>query len=229
VRIGRGARRFNVAARIRKRQRGGEYGRSGTKVGAKRSEMRIITDGGYDHTNHLADHDKRLSQLNTITQTTRANLVQNVIGHRWMMPSKKELDYYNQSKSPGTITGHLDKLVESDILIRLIMPPGERRRDGPGVFFSLSDEGYALLAHHAIFLPELEEIREDHRRVEKTDEICRYEGSNRPTINVEYAHPLQGDGRSVVDPEEYAEEAENDSCEQDSDNNDKKRVIGDSL
>ncbi|QIO25572.1 hypothetical protein [Haloarcula sp. JP-L23] len=178
----------------------------------------VMTDGGRE--SYLLPHDERLSQLNTITQTTRANLIQNMLGHRWMMPSKSELDYYNQSKSAGTISGHLDKLIDADIAMRIVMPQGKGTRDGPSAFFTLTDEGYATLEHHALFVPDLDEIRSDHARVEKTDEIIEDENAHRPTILVEYDHPLKGDGRSVVDPCEYAadfdewtKQASSDDCD----------------
>lgn len=168
----------------------------------KKTPCVVMTDGGQE--SYLLPHEERLSQLNTITQTTRANLIQNMLGHRWMMPSKSELDYYNQSKSAGTISGHLDKLIEADIAMRIVMPQGKGTRDGPSAFFTLTDEGYATLDYHALFIPDLDEIRSDHARVKKTDDIIEDENAHRPTILVEYDHPLKGDGRSVVDPCEYA-------------------------
>jgi len=186
--------------------------------GPAKTTHTLMTDGG--HESHLLPHEERLSQLNTITQTTRANLIQNMLGHRWMMPSKGELDYYNQSKSAGTISGHLDKLIEADVAMRIVMPQGKGTRDGPSTFFTLTDEGYTTLKHHAVFVPDLDEIRSDHARVEKTDKIIEDENAHRPTILVEYDHPLKGDGRSVVNPCEYAtdfdkwtKQANSDNCD----------------
>lgn len=166
----------------------------------------IISDGGRKIRIGSSQDDSDLSKIQLISQTTRANLIQNILGHRWVMPSKKELDYYNPDTSPGNITTHLKKLEEGDLVIRAVVPQGERKRDGPNTFFTLTDDGLDLLKEHALFLPQLEEIRKDHNeRLEKTDEIERYESARRPTIKVNYNHPLKGDGVSVVNPNEYVE------------------------
>ena len=123
-----------------------------------------------------------------------------------MMPSPTELDYYNPSKTKGTISGHTDKLVEAEVVMRVVIPQGERQRDYPDTFVTLTDKGYNLLQEHSVFLPALETIKRDHERVEKTDQIRKYEFAPRPTVNVEYDHPLNGDGISVVNPEQHDKE-----------------------
>lgn len=162
----------------------------------------IITDGGKE----MKDQDDALSidesrkGLNIITQSTRANIIQNIIGHPCMMPSMTEIDYYNPSKSTGTISGHIDTLIENGIVRRLTLPQGARQKGYPDAFFVLSDTGYKLLKQHSLYLPYADEIKSDHERTEKTDKIKRYECAPRPTADVEYDHPLQGDGMTVVAP-----------------------------
>lgn len=180
-----------------------------------RDTGQLIMDGGVSLDDTIIAN--RREKLNLITQVTRAKLIQNVLGHKWMMPSKRELDYYNPSKSSGTISEHLDKLIDAGILVRVIVPQGQRERDLPNTFFTLSSEGYSLLSSHSLFLPNCDEIREDHNKVDKTEEIKRYEQARRPTVDVGYSHPLQGDGISVVDPTEYATEL---SCNIDKDDPD---------
>lgn len=120
-----------------------------------------------------------------------------------MMPSLKEIDYYNPDKSTGTISGHIDTLIERGVVRRLTLPQGSRQRDLPNTFFVLSDGGYRLLQQHSLFLPQEEDIKDDHDRVEKTDQIRRFECAPRPTADVEYDHPLRGDGMTVVVPTDY--------------------------
>lgn len=166
----------------------------------------VMTDGGIEEDEIPRKRDEDIRLLNLITQETRSNLIQNILGHRWMMPSKLELDRYNPSKSPGTITGHLNKLTDEGVLIRAVIPQGERSRSGPTAFFALTDRGYSLLEKHSVFIPKLDEIRYDHARVTKPDKVKQYELALRPTINVEYNHPLEGDGLEVADPVEYADD-----------------------
>ena len=157
----------------------------------------IYTDGG-DSSEKLAEHR---DLLNLVTQETRANIIQNILGHHCTMPSPTELDYYNPSKSKGTISGHIDKLVDAGVLMRVVIPQGERQRDYPDTFVTLTDKGYNLLEEHSLFVPAIDDIKRDHERVEKTNEIKKYEFAPRPTVNVDYDHPLSGDGISVVEPD----------------------------
>jgi DNA-binding HxlR family transcriptional regulator len=156
-------------------------------------EDTVVTDGGDDGASYL-------NRLNSVTQVTRAKLTQNILGHYVMLPSLKELEHYNPSRSKTTISEHLDKLVDSGVVTRVQIPKGEQQRDKPRTFFTLTDAGYDLLQDHALFLPAIDEIREDHANVERRPDIVEYELAPRPTVDVEYDHPLRGDGTSVVDP-----------------------------
>lgn len=168
----------------------------------KRTPPIPYTDGG-NSSEKLAEHR---NLLNLVTQETRANIIQNVLGHHCMMPSPTELDYYNPSKSKGTISGHVDKLVDAGVLMRAVIPQGERQRDYPDTFVTLTDKGYKLLEEHSLFMPAIDDIRRDHEQVEKTAEIKKCEFAPRPTVNVDYDHPLNGDGVSVVELERPDEE-----------------------
>lgn len=161
----------------------------------------IMADGGHQMNDRSQDREggENMDQIHLISQQTRGNLIQNILGHPCMMPSLKELSYYNPRKT-GTVSGHIEKLVDAGIVMRVTLPQGERRRDLPSTFFTMSDHGYELLDQHNIFLPALVKIREDHARVEKTAEIEKYENAPRPTVDVEYPHPLKGDGEEIVDP-----------------------------
>jgi DNA-binding PadR family transcriptional regulator len=158
-------------------------------------DIKIMTDGG-------TPKPTRLEQLNLITQLTRATIIQNILGHCVMLPSLKELNYYNPRKSTGTISEHLDKLVDANIVMRVFLPQGERSRNLPSTFFTLTDEGFELLEYHSILVPALDKIRADHARLERTDDVLRYERAPRPTVDVKYSHPLKGDGLTIVDPME---------------------------
>lgn len=161
----------------------------------------IRPDGGCQIGPPKDEKSDEVSKLNLVTQVTRANLIQNILGHACMMPSLKELDHYNPSKSAGTLSGHLDKLIDAGIVRRMTLPQGRRQRNLPSTFYTLSDEGYELLERHSLFLPNLDEIRADHAHVEKSETVKRYEQAPRPTADVGYDHPLKGDGMTIVVPQ----------------------------
>lgn len=162
---------------------------------------RIVTDGG------MRRMERETKALHLISQPTRAIIIQNILGHPCMMPSLKELDHYNPDKTMGTISGHVDKLVDAGIVRRVTVPQSYRQKNLPETFFILSDGGYDLLENHSLFLPEKEEIKQDHARVEKPDRIKEAERAPRPTVDVEYEHPLKGDGRTVVEPADDSDDA----------------------
>lgn len=161
----------------------------------------IMTDGGRPNQQSLEEELNRdMEMIRLIAQETRLTLVQNVLGHPWMMPSLQEFNDYNPKWSKGTISGHLDKLVDGGVFMRVYVPQGKQQRDLPSTYYTLTDQGFELLERHRLLLPHLEEIRDDHARVEKTDTLARLKDAPRPTVNVSYDHPLKGDGRSIVEP-----------------------------
>jgi DNA-binding HxlR family transcriptional regulator len=149
-----------------------------------------------------------IEKIELIGQETRAKLIQNIIGHRWMMPSKLELDRYNPGLTGGTLTGHLSKLIDQDIVKRVSISRGKRTRSGPSTFYILTDEGYEFLTYHQIFIPIKQEIRQDHAEVRKPERVRQYEQAKRPTVDLSYDHPLNDKSQSneIVDPVNYADD-----------------------
>ncbi|WEL21956.1 helix-turn-helix domain-containing protein [Halorhabdus sp. BNX81] len=119
------------------------------------------------------------SRLNVVTQETRFSLLQDILGHPDGLPTLKELDYVNPSKSRTTIRQHLDALVDAGIVEEVLLPEDQRRNDRPYKFYGLSEEGRAFLEEHKLLRAE-DTLREIYDRVEKTDEIERYESAPRP-------------------------------------------------
>jgi len=119
------------------------------------------------------------SRLNVVTQETRFSLLQDILGHPDGLPTLKELDYVNPSKSRTTIRQHLEELVDAGIVEEVLLPEDQRRNDRPYKFYGLSEEGRAFLEEHKLLRAE-DTLREIYDRVEKTDEIERYESAPRP-------------------------------------------------
>jgi DNA-binding HxlR family transcriptional regulator len=118
-------------------------------------------------------------RLNVVTQETRFSLVQDILGHPSGLPTLKELDYVNPSRSQTTIRQHLPRLVETGIVEKVELPEDRRQNDLPYTFYGLGAEGRRSLEEHN--LPRAQEtLRESYDRVEKTAEIERYESAPRP-------------------------------------------------
>jgi len=67
-----------------------------------------------DHT--PSDLESVRERLNVVTQETRFALLQDILGHPSELPTLKELDYVNPSKSQTTIRQHLQQLVDAGIV-----------------------------------------------------------------------------------------------------------------
>lgn len=126
-----------------------------------------------------SDLESVRKRLDVVTQETRFALIQDVLGHPSGLPTLKELDYVNPSRSRTTIRQHLDRLVEAGIVEEVLLPEERRRNDLPYKFYGISEFGRAFLEEHGLLRAE-ETLREVYDRVEKTAEVERYEGAPRP-------------------------------------------------
>lgn len=118
-------------------------------------------------------------RLNTVTQETRFSLIQDILGHPSGLPTLKELDYVNPSKSQTTIRQHLQQLIEAGIVEVVELPENRRQNDLPYKFYGISEDGRQFLKDHKLLRAE-QTLREIYDRVEKTAEIERYESAPRP-------------------------------------------------
>lgn len=126
-----------------------------------------------------ADPDTVRERLNVVTQETRFVLIQDILGHPSGLPTLKELDYVNPSKSRTTIRQHLQRLVDAGIVEEVMLPEDRRRNDLPYKFYGLSEDGRQFLEEHKLLRAE-DTLGDIYTRVEKTDEIERYENAPRP-------------------------------------------------
>ena len=125
------------------------------------------------------DLDTVRERLNVVTQETRFSLIQDILGHPSGLPTLKELDYVNPSRSQTTIRQHLQRLVETGIVQKVELPGDRRQNDLPYTFYGTSEEGRRFLEEHKLLRAE-ETLRKIYDRIEKTAEIERYESAPRP-------------------------------------------------
>jgi len=118
-------------------------------------------------------------RLNIVTQETRFALLQDILGHPSELPTLKELDYVNPSKSQTTIRQHLQQLVDVGIVEEVLLPEDRRRNDLPYKFYGISEDGRQFLGEHKLLRAQ-NTLRAIYDRVEKPDDIKRYETAPRP-------------------------------------------------
>lgn len=126
-----------------------------------------------------AEIERERRRLDVVTQETRFALLQDLLGHPEGLPSLKELDYVNPSKSRSTIHGHLQTLIEAGVVEAATLSDDRRSRDLPYTFYGVTEAGREFLDRHDLLRAE-ETLREIYDRVEKTEEIERYERAPRP-------------------------------------------------
>jgi DNA-binding transcriptional ArsR family regulator len=126
-----------------------------------------------------SDLDSVRERLNVVTQETRFALLQDILGHPSELPTLKELDYVNPSKSQTTIRQHLKQLVDAGIVEEVLLPEDRRQNDLPYKFYGIGEGGRQFLAEHKLLRAQ-DTLQEIYDRVEKTDEIKRYEMAPRP-------------------------------------------------
>jgi len=126
-----------------------------------------------------SDLDTTRERLNVVTQETRFSLVQDILGHPSGLPTLKELDYVNPSRSQTTIRQHLQRLVDAGIVEEFELSEERRRNNLPYKFYGISEEGRRFLADHKLLRAE-ETLRDIYDRIEKTAVIERYESAPRP-------------------------------------------------
>lgn len=117
--------------------------------------------------------------LQKATDTKRANLIADIVGHPDGAPSVEELDYMNPEMSEDAIRRHLTVLMEVDVVSERAFGPGERLRDYPYKFYELTDQARELFDRNGLF-PEAAWHRE-YQAVEKTPRIRDLESMPRPT------------------------------------------------
>lgn len=112
------------------------------------------------------------------TDKKRANIIADIVGHPNGKPTVEELDYMNPSLSADSIRRHLATLLSVGVVEEHALPEGERLREFPYKFYSLTDEARELFDRNNLF-PETAWKRQ-YEAVEKTPRIREVEQMPRP-------------------------------------------------
>ncbi|MDZ7731168.1 MAG: winged helix-turn-helix domain-containing protein [Natrialbaceae archaeon] len=117
-----------------------------------------------------------------LSQETRHDILQVILGHPAHLPSLTEFAYY-MPKSRSTISEHLADLEAHEILERSEHEPNADQRDLPEAFWGLTPFGVDLLAEFN-YLRGLPIMRAAHDATHKTETIRRHEAAPRPELPV---------------------------------------------
>ena len=123
--------------------------------------------------------ENQRQRLNIVTQETRFVLIQNILSHPQQLPTLKEFDYVNPSKSKSTIREHLEVLIKHRIVAEQTLSKDQRKRDLPWRFYGLTDVGRNLLEGMGLLGAE-GTLQDMYEMLDTTDEIEKYAQAPRP-------------------------------------------------
>lgn len=119
------------------------------------------------------------SALQKATDTTRANLIADIVGHPKGAPSVRELVYMNPGLEEDAIRRHLQILREVGVIDELVVEPGDRVRGFPYKFYTLTGGARDLFDRNDLFPKGA--WRRQYDRVQKTGAITEIEAMPRPS------------------------------------------------
>lgn len=115
-----------------------------------------------------------------LSQETRHNILQVILGHPAHLVSVTEFDYYI-AKSRSTISEQLEDLASHEILRQYHHEPNAEIRDIPADFWGLTAFGVDLLEEYN-YLRGLSIMRAAHDATHKTETVRRHEDAPRPGL-----------------------------------------------
>jgi hypothetical protein len=115
--------------------------------------------------------------LQVATDDDRAAVIADIVGHP-TMASVEEIDYMNPSMSEHAIRRHLDRLETADVITTHELEPGERLREFPYQFYTVTTVARELFDQTDLF--SVDAWQRQYQAVEKTQRIQEIETMPRP-------------------------------------------------
>lgn len=115
-----------------------------------------------------------------LSQETRHNILQVLLGHPSHLASTTELAYYIP-RSRSAVSAQLADLAEHEIITRYHHEPNAESRDVPSDFWGYTAFGVTLLREYN-YLRGLPIMRAVHDATHKTATVKRHENAPRPTL-----------------------------------------------
>jgi hypothetical protein len=130
-----------------------------------------------------------------LSQETRHNIIQTLLGHPSHLASTTELSYYIP-RSRSAISEQLDDLADHKLITRYHHEPNASSRDIPADFWGFTAFGVTLLADYK-YLRGVPIMRAVHDATHKTETVKRHENAPRPELPEEVCDALEYDEPDV--------------------------------
>ncbi|MEZ3116597.1 hypothetical protein RYH80_11830 [Halobaculum sp. MBLA0147] len=130
-----------------------------------------------------------------LSQETRHNVLQVLLGHPSNLASTTEIAYY-VPRSRSAISEQLANLADHEILTQYHHEPNEDSRDVPADFWGFTAFGVSLLTEYN-YLRGVAVLRAVHDATHKTETVGRHENAPRPTLPSTVRKALGHDGSEI--------------------------------
>lgn len=146
--------------------------------------------------------ERKREVMDLISQGTRHQILQTILGHPEHLPTLAELDHMIPDKSTSTIEEAADKLVGGGVVHiyevnnEMIKDAGLSARDNPNKFYGLSEQGVQTLGEFE-FLRSVPILRAVYDNTSQTEKTQRHQEALRPDLPDSVASALAFDEGSV--------------------------------
>jgi len=125
--------------------------------------------------------ERQRELMKLLSQETRHNIIQALLGHPEVLASADELNHFVPSKSKKTVEEQLEVLVGADILAVYEYPPNQEKRGLPWKFYGFTEYGAEILGDFN-YLKGVPMARAVHQKTRKPGKIERHETAPRPPL-----------------------------------------------
>lgn len=135
-------------------------------------------DAAEEEANPL-DQQRKLMDL--LSQETRHQIIQTILGHPAHLPSADELDYIITDKTKKSITDQLDRLQNENIIAEYPYEPNRSTRGLPWKFYGPTEYGIKVLGQFN-YLRGVPMARAVIQKTRMTEKIERHMNAPRPSL-----------------------------------------------
>jgi DNA-binding HxlR family transcriptional regulator len=116
--------------------------------------------------------------LAVVENTSRANILADIIGHPHGLPTRQELDHMNPSIDSQTLSNHFDTLEDAGVIKNVSNEQHE--------FYYLTEQARTIFDENNLF--DESEYRGAYQEISKPSEIQSLEAISRPALTVSTVH-----------------------------------------
>jgi DNA-binding PadR family transcriptional regulator len=151
------------------------------------------TPDAVDETPNPLDQQREVMDL--LSQETRHQIIQVILGHPAHLPSADELDYFIADKTKKSITDQLDRLQNAGIIEEYTSESNRSTRGLPWKFYGPTDHGIDVLGEFN-YLRGVPMARAIIKKTRTTEKIDRHMQAPRPSLPPAIQDALRLDNES---------------------------------